>query len=1786
MPATMKNQAVYQAQILVDNARALMDGINIKRRNKRDRSSKKDIVTQTSEVEKILARVKTLRIDDNLRDQLEDCEFELIRLRDGKTKFQEAIVKAIQDKPTDILPHLKLCELWLKSKDIMALRSKISQHMDTYHTIFQKDFRWWQYYEELLLKMHSFADEAAIQEILERLLFCWHIMIDLSISEGANERAIHVLDTLCSNMQTIQNDMENSTSASVQELKSYLKEFEYFILEHIGRLILKTRSDGNADCEKSDPPGTWTTACAFSFLFRAFAAPCEVIRPTYSHQLEFSELSLGAISQSRKSSAGKLTILLLEKNPWLNTQDFRVLGSNILPLSGHKFPKLESIIVQYYYPIDPPFQSTRDMSNMSSQSDQIIISDYFPYDLAKAISLAQFYFSRDLANVVSTWISTKFHQVDVISEPLYTQLGKPIQVDLVIFFLKLVIRRHLFPNSQETHVEKSTWTGILSHLPNPPMGKVPSGKMVPSIINRCINQLRSGEEEDVQTLSIAAEYIQTLPQTKKRDRYLTNFYMSITDQITSAPASDGISDPFPGSFFPRTVSSETTEKANLHLAEACIRCGQTDRAIQYLRSVSSLSSLFHLLDCYLVQLEKFKADPKINRRKLEEIYLRPAFQCWEQCYQKLSEKNPGGVIESHADPSDPDVFKLNDIKTRLNSAKFQLQKRAVPGTPGMSPPVFNTSPRKSNTPASTPTKSSVPKFDINGGSPRILQEISDINQQLEKIKTSPSPASPYRPPNTNKTGSDTSPLSKPPPAFPVSAGFSFAAPVDNPFNNAKTTPVENPFNNAKSTVPEKVVEKPAVKAFDFGAPAVMPEVSTMAGFPPAPSPVAKAEPIQVVDSKPAFNFGSSNAVDASSTFASSASSTAKPVLNFGGAPSSTSVTPGGSGLTPIGSMFGGSSTGASAPSFSFSTASTIFPSNPTPATFSPFPANPSPFSFGTPAKSSTAPVITAETKPTPSPIVIPEKPIIAAPSLAGSSPTPITPVATAPATSSTAAPTFNFSSSASPFNVSTPSTTSSAESKPSVFSFTPPAPSPAKTSSTPPEATKPGVPVGSTSSPTPAFTFTPSTSTPASSSAAQSKTSAPSTPPAKSNAPVKLYVKVIGAKGLAPSDNNGSSDPYVEITVGKQKYKTKVVDKNLNPVWNETFTFENVKDVNLVEFSVMDKDNIFSANDPLGTLTLHPREDHASTQGSFKLNKPDKYQPPKGVTMPTSFGEIQLEITWSDAPLSTPSSPSVTATPKPAPPLQDDEDEEIDLQVEKSKESTVKSGKPAPQPSTSTQGATEEKKESAPVTKTVFGASQPVVSFSELAKSSSKTTTTSGNGVAEAEKAKSTVASQPGAFSFGQSSFAFGSSSGANLDNPLKGGLPQSSPAQSDPAPPASNFSFGPSAFSFSATAAQKIDFSAASSSAKGGPQKGASIFSLNLPTETNTSTTETVSSPSDKEKTKHTESKQEDKKGETEKGGFFIGGEAPKTSYFDNVTTGKSVFGSTPNSGTPFSFSAPPSTTSAPSQASTGFTFSPSATSTPAQGWKCLACEVMNSDDVTNCDTCFTKKPGPDGKLAPLAKRAQIDLPVSEEFAPGADDDDDGSDSEISLDETDDEEEDTVKTTKPEEKKEGGFFVGGEAPKTSYFDNVTTGKSVFGSTSNSASSFSFGSLSSAIDSSEKDTPQPQPTSGFFFGAPTQSKPAQGWKCLACEAMNSDDVTNCDTCFTKKPGPDGKLAPLAKRAIRFWINFIYNEQPIYILSSFDRNFNHFNTRCNGRKERECSCHKDSLWCISACCVFL
>ncbi|CAK7348069.1 unnamed protein product [Dovyalis caffra] len=60
---------------------------------------------------------------------------------------------------------------------------------------------------------------------------------------------------------------------------------------------------------------------------------------------------------------------------------------------------------------------------------------------------------------------------------------------------------------------------------------------------------------------------------------------------------------------------------------------------------------------------------------------------------------------------------------------------------------------------------------------------------------------------------------------------------------------------------------------------------------------------------------------------------------------------------------------------------------------------------------------------------------------------------------------------------------------------------------------------------------------------------------------LKLGVEVVGAHDLMPKDGQGTSNAFVELHFDHQKFRTTIKDKDLSPVWNESFYF-NISDPN------------------------------------------------------------------------------------------------------------------------------------------------------------------------------------------------------------------------------------------------------------------------------------------------------------------------------------------------------------------------------------------------------------------------------------------------------------------------------------------------------------------------------------------------------------------------------------------------------------------------------------------------
>ena len=90
-----------------------------------------------------------------------------------------------------------------------------------------------------------------------------------------------------------------------------------------------------------------------------------------------------------------------------------------------------------------------------------------------------------------------------------------------------------------------------------------------------------------------------------------------------------------------------------------------------------------------------------------------------------------------------------------------------------------------------------------------------------------------------------------------------------------------------------------------------------------------------------------------------------------------------------------------------------------------------------------------------------------------------------------------------------------------------------------------------------------------------------------------MKVTMVRAEGLLAKDKGGTSDPFVELFLGQQFKKTKIIDKTLNPVWNETFEFDLSKGDPTLSVVLYDNDKGMlygSTKEYLGSIELPIKE--------------------------------------------------------------------------------------------------------------------------------------------------------------------------------------------------------------------------------------------------------------------------------------------------------------------------------------------------------------------------------------------------------------------------------------------------------------------------------------------------------------------------------------------------------------------------------------------------------------------
>jgi phosphatidylserine decarboxylase len=84
---------------------------------------------------------------------------------------------------------------------------------------------------------------------------------------------------------------------------------------------------------------------------------------------------------------------------------------------------------------------------------------------------------------------------------------------------------------------------------------------------------------------------------------------------------------------------------------------------------------------------------------------------------------------------------------------------------------------------------------------------------------------------------------------------------------------------------------------------------------------------------------------------------------------------------------------------------------------------------------------------------------------------------------------------------------------------------------------------------------------------------------------------VVEARDLMSMDYSGKSDPYVVLTFGSEKFTTRCIKQDLNPVWNEVHNFDVKNGREELKVEVYDKDE-FGSDDYLGGYLIPNLEEY------------------------------------------------------------------------------------------------------------------------------------------------------------------------------------------------------------------------------------------------------------------------------------------------------------------------------------------------------------------------------------------------------------------------------------------------------------------------------------------------------------------------------------------------------------------------------------------------------------------
>eukprot|EP00063_Salmo_salar_P029756 XP_014004591.1 PREDICTED: multiple C2 and transmembrane domain-containing protein 2-like isoform X4 [Salmo salar] len=134
--------------------------------------------------------------------------------------------------------------------------------------------------------------------------------------------------------------------------------------------------------------------------------------------------------------------------------------------------------------------------------------------------------------------------------------------------------------------------------------------------------------------------------------------------------------------------------------------------------------------------------------------------------------------------------------------------------------------------------------------------------------------------------------------------------------------------------------------------------------------------------------------------------------------------------------------------------------------------------------------------------------------------------------------------------------------------------------------------------------------------------------------PIQKYLLTVNLKegrNLVIRDRNGTSDPYVKFKLeGKTFYKSKVVYKNLNPKWSESFSFPLQDWEQVVDVRVYDKDRTTDEFMGSSTIVIKNLELDKTSEMVLSLEDPSSLEDDMGVIV------IDTCLTFRDATIKRP----------------------------------------------------------------------------------------------------------------------------------------------------------------------------------------------------------------------------------------------------------------------------------------------------------------------------------------------------------------------------------------------------------------------------------------------------------------------------------------------------------------------------------------------------------------------